>query len=470
VPVPRPPLRQRPPRGGQSAALRQRVVDEMAPVVEAIARRYAGGGGGAGCPQGGRIRSSAGSGTGLTLGGWLPNEEASDLISEGYIGLLAAMDQYRLDRGARFSTYATHRIHGQIRHYLRDRGNRRLIRPPSWLQEQGFRLRRQEAQLMADLGRPPTTAELAERMSVSAETIEELQMLAAGPTILSLTEGGDDDEWGGGGHQVDLAKIRNDQSVSWQLPVEDHIFLEALMGRLKELEQKVIRLFYFQGFSQTDIARTLDISCNYVGYLLKSGLAKLRRQIEADELRDTQLRVQYSPRRMAGDPTVIDAATGLYTAGYFHSRLAEEITRACRHRQDLALVVLALDGVGVRINDRTPNPSVSQLPEHPKPKSGKKVRTASVRSPSALKELGVALRECLRKADIPARVDPETLAVALPQTGEGAVAVAKRMSDLLTQVAAATIASGVALYPADGREPTALLAVARARAAGGSGK
>src|SRR5204863_6414078 len=115
-------------------------------------------------------------------------------------------------------------------------------------------------------------------------------------------------------------------SISWQLPVEDHIFLESLMVRLKELEQKVIRLFYFQGYSQTDIARTLDISCNYVGYLLKGALAKLRRQIEADELRDVQLRVQYSPRRIAGDPTVIDAATGLYTAAYFASRLAEEIT------------------------------------------------------------------------------------------------------------------------------------------------
>jgi RNA polymerase sigma-B factor len=431
----------------------------MAPVVEAIARRYAGGGGAT-------LKCPVGSGSGLTAGGWPPNEEASDLISEGYIGLLTAIEQYRLDRGARFSTYATHRIHGQIRHYLRDRGNRRLIRPPSWLQEQGFRLRKQEAQLMAELGRPPTTAEIAQRMGVPEETIEELQMLAAGPTILSLTEGGDDDDWGGGGHQVDLAKIRNDQSVSWQLPVEDHIFLEGLMGRLKEIEQTVIRLFYFQGFSQTDIARTLNISCNYVGYLLKSGLAKLRRQIEADELRDSQLRVQYSPRRIPGDPTVIDASTGLYTASYFHSRLGEEITRACRQGSELALLVLALDGAGAPPDDSTLSAESACSTGRRAPKKGKKTAPVSRLSSSALKELGIALRESLRKADIPGRVEPETFAVVLPQTGEGAFVVAKRVSELLVQVAAVEIASGVALYPADGREPAALLAAARARSSG----
>ena len=91
-------------------ALRQQVVEGMAPLVESIARRYAG--------------SSESGG-----------EALDDLIGEGYVGLLTAIDQYQIDRGARFSTYATHRIHGQIRHYLRDRGNRRLIRAPSWLQE-----------------------------------------------------------------------------------------------------------------------------------------------------------------------------------------------------------------------------------------------------------------------------------------------------------------------------------------------
>ena len=53
-------------------------------------------------------------------------------------------------------------------------------------------------------------------------------------------------------------------------------------------------------FSQSEIARSLNISCNYVGYLLNNGLRRLRKLIEADELRDAHLRFSYAPRRVAG--------------------------------------------------------------------------------------------------------------------------------------------------------------------------
>src|SRR5437899_12897697 len=216
--------------GSRSTTLKQRVVEGMAPLVEAIARRYAG--------------------TPDASGG---QEALDDLISEGYVGLLTAIDQYRADRGARLSTYATHRVHGQIRHYLRDRGNRRLIRAPSWLQELASRLHREEAKLLVELGRPATTAELAARLNLREAAVEELQGRGLGPAILSLTEGGGEDEEDG---SVDLGKIRSHHYVSWQLPVEDHIFLEGLMVRLKDLERKVIQLFFFQDFSQSEIARS----------------------------------------------------------------------------------------------------------------------------------------------------------------------------------------------------------------------
>ena len=70
----------------------------------------------------------------------------------------------------------------------------------------------------------------------------------------------------------------------------------------EDLERKVIQLFFFQDFSQSEIARSLNISCNYVGYLLNNGLHRLRKLIEAEELREAHLQVNYAPRRMAGDP------------------------------------------------------------------------------------------------------------------------------------------------------------------------
>jgi RNA polymerase sigma-B factor len=449
------------PRHPTRDTLRQAVVDGMAPLVESIARRYAG------------TRETGG-------------EALDDLISEGYVGLLTAIDQYRVDRGARFSTYATHRVHGQIRHYLRDRGNRRLIRAPSWLQELIARLQKEEARLQADLGRQPTTAELAERLNLQEEAVEELQTRGGAPAVLSLTErSGDDDEGGGG---VDLGKIRHHHYVSWQLPVEDHIFLEGLMERLKELERKVIMLFFFQDLSQSEIARSMDISCNYVGYLLKNGLRKLRTLIEADELRDAQLRVTYAPRRIASDRSVIDSATGLYSAAYFHGRLAEEIARACRYRRSLALVAFRLEGwspaascpsvapaetVRKRGRPRRVAPAAQPEENGPGQETHDSFPTQRDRDPrvsaDAWRELGTALRECLRKADIPARLDERTLAVALPHTGEAAAAAARRMTDLLSQVAGCDVSSGLALYPDDGREAATLIQAATFQAATGGG-
>jgi RNA polymerase sigma-B factor len=463
-----------------SEALRQRVVEGMAPLVESIARRYAG-------PRDG--------------GG----EPLEDLVSEGYVGLLTAIDQYRVDRGARFSTYATHRVHGQIRHYLRDRSNRRLIRAPSWLQELMGRLQKEEAKLQAELGREPTTAELAERLNLREDAVEELQIKGLGPSVLSLTERSGDDEEGAG--CVDLGKIRNQHYVSWQLPVEDHIFLEGLMGRLKELERKVITLFFYEDLSQSDIARSMDISCNYVGYLLKNGLRKLRTLIEADELRDAQLRVTYAPttlpvenERLTGAASVIDAASSLYTAGYFRDRLAEEVARACRYRRSLAVVVFALGSPGSGVESaaasadhRTalaggtmvaPAPAKRRRGRPPKhqPASGTAClpsgenqagdhhSTAAASdarlSSDAWQEIGTALRECLRKADVPARLDDQTLAVALPHTGTAAIKAAERIAQLLSRVANHSITTGLALYPEEGRDAPALLEAACRRARG----
>src|SRR5438552_18290742 len=118
---------------------------------------------------------------------------------------------------------------------------------PRWKQELTTRLQKYESKLLVELGRPGTTAELAERLNLRGEAVEGLRAKGMGPAVLSLTErAGDEDE----GSEVDLSKIRSQHCVSWQLPVEDHIFLEGLLVRLKDLERQVIQLFFFQDLSQ----------------------------------------------------------------------------------------------------------------------------------------------------------------------------------------------------------------------------
>ena len=87
-----------------------------------------------------------------------------------------------------------------------------------------------------------------------------------------------------------------------------------------------------------------------------------------------------------------------------------------------------------------------------------------------LRELGVALRECLRKADVPGWLGEGTFAAALPHTGEGAAAAAERIARLLSQVAGCPAACGVAVYPADARELGALLDFATIRAQEGAAR
>src|SRR5438552_7943846 len=112
----------------RNPALRDRIVMQYTNLVESVARRFGG---------------SA--------------EPTEDLVQEGFIGLITAVDGYNADKGVKFSTYATHFVIGQIKHYLRDRG--KIIKEPAWLQELNQKVTRVMETLSQELGRIPTNGE-----------------------------------------------------------------------------------------------------------------------------------------------------------------------------------------------------------------------------------------------------------------------------------------------------------------------
>jgi GGDEF domain-containing protein len=154
--------------------------------------------------------------------------------------------------------------------------------------------------------------------------------------------------------------------------------------------------------------------------LLQRGLEWLRPKLDQEE-REAQAR------------GVIDGVTGLYNLPGFHWRLVEETARAERHRRELAVVVFLL--------------------AMPPPKRWLLRR-----------DLEMALRNGARKSDIPARLSKSMLAVALPETGDGAATAAGRVGALLSQVAGCPIPSGYAIFPTDGTQVSDLLRTARERA------
>ena len=295
--------------------LRERVILQYKQLVESIARRFAGSG-----------------------------EPIEDLAQEGYIGLLTATDLYNAGRGVKFSTYATHFIIGQIKHALRDKG--KIIKEPAWLQELNHRMTRVMDGLYQELGRQPTNAEIGRVMHLPEETVAELLTTREVLKVTSLDSEQDDSQNGG----WDLDRMREDKHATFQLPVEDRIVLEMSMNKLKLIEQKVIQEFYFSGLSQTEIAKKLGISCNYVSHILRTGTRKLRRILTTEEIREVQMQLQLASRRSdliaaEADAEVLDGLTGTYNERYLRSRLEEELIRVARDKSEVAFAILSLYGL-----------------------------------------------------------------------------------------------------------------------------
>src|SRR6516164_4924270 len=111
-------------------------------------------------------------------------EPLDDLVQVGTVGLLKAIDRFELDRGVEFTTYAAPTIIGEIKRYFRDKGW--AVRVPRRQQELNLAVNREIERAAMDLGRSPTVADLAARLSVSEEEIIEAQELGQMYNLLSI--------------------------------------------------------------------------------------------------------------------------------------------------------------------------------------------------------------------------------------------------------------------------------------------
>jgi RNA polymerase sigma-B factor len=397
--------------------LRDQVVHQYRNLVESIARRFAG---------------SA--------------EPLEDLVQEGYIGLITATDLYNAEKGVKFSTYATHFIIGQIKHALRDRG--KIIKEPAWLQELNFRMDRVINSLYQELGRQPTETEIGCVMHLPEEQIADLLTTREVFKVASLDI--DQDESSANG--VDLDKVKDDKYTTFQLPCEDKIVLETAMNKLKIIEQKVIQEFYYTGLSQTEIAKTLGISCNYVSHILRNGTKKLRRILTTEEVKEAQVQLQLASRRLdkAADelrPAIVDSMTGLYSVEYITERLQEEVSRALRSGSELAFAILAVDG----------------LDEF-------RQRFGAMRAEDTLYNMAQIIKDGIRRCDVAGRLGDYEFALVMPYTGRQSRKVCARLCQTLMAASFETVRNsppeqftvrfGCSTYPTEGKTARKLIALA----------
>ena len=168
--------------------------------------------------------------------------EYDDLYSAGCMGLVKACDGFDKGRGVCFSTYAVPVILGEIKKLFRDGGTVKVSRS---LKELGLRVSAARERHLKLYGTELTVPQLAQQLGESAEAVA-LAIQASMPTM-SLTPESDD----GDDRQLDIPAAPPEEELS------DRISLEEVLAALPEEDQKLIRLRFYAGRTQSDTARLL---------------------------------------------------------------------------------------------------------------------------------------------------------------------------------------------------------------------
>ncbi|MFG2511500.1 RNA polymerase sigma factor SigF [Streptomyces sp. NPDC048584] len=196
-------------------------------------------------------------------------EEMEDIVQVGMIGLIKAIDRFELSREVEFTSFAIPYIVGEIKRFFRDTSW--SVHVPRRLQEARVQLARATEELRSRLGRTPTTAELAQLMSLTEDEVNEARIASNGYNSASLDAaiGSEPD-----GESV-LADFIGSEDAALEL-VEDFHALAPMIADLDERERKIVHWRFVEELTQAEIGERLGCSQMHVSRLLSRTLKRLR--------------------------------------------------------------------------------------------------------------------------------------------------------------------------------------------------